>query len=98
MTVNLTSGDNCEQEAYRGEMKVHTYEVVIHSVLDVILRDGVFPVDDLQLSSLLEWVLLKTQQVEDASKGLRGREGIKKRTINSQAAVRNEQTRKQIMK
>lgn len=27
--------------------KVRTYEVVIHSVLDIILRDRVFPVDDL---------------------------------------------------
>lgn len=38
-----------------------TYEVVVHSVLLVILRDGVFPIDDLQLGPLLEWVLLETQ-------------------------------------
>lgn len=48
----------------------HTYEVVVHSVLGVVLRDGVFPVDDLQLSPLLKRVLLETQQVEDASEGL----------------------------
>lgn len=62
-----------EEYMYRqAEIKVHTYEVVIHSVLDVILRNGVFPVDDLQLGSLLKWVLLKTQQVEDASQSLHG--------------------------
>ena len=49
---------------------VRTYEVMIHSVLDVVLRDGVFSVDYLQLCALLEWMLLKTQQVEDASQGL----------------------------
>lgn len=50
----------------------HTYEVVVHRVFDVVLRNGIFPVDDLQFGSILEWVLLKTQQVEDASEGLRG--------------------------
>ncbi len=50
---------------YREE--VRTYEVVIHSVLQVVLRDGVFSVDNLQLGPLLKWVLLKTQQVEDTS-------------------------------
>lgn len=49
---------------------VHTDEVMIHSVLDIILRDAVFSIDYLQLSPLLKWMLLKTQQVEDASQGL----------------------------
>lgn len=62
----------------RHRMKERTYEVMIHSVLDIVLRDGVFSVDDLQFGPLLEWVLLKTQQVEDASEGLHGREVIKK--------------------
>lgn len=51
----------------RHRTKERTYEVMIHSVLDIVLRDGVFSVDDLQFGPLLEWVLLKTQQVEDAS-------------------------------
>lgn len=46
---------------------------MIHSVLGIVLRDGVFPVDDLQLGPLLKWVLLKTQQVQDASEGLQGK-------------------------
>lgn len=57
-----------------------TYEVVVHSVLGVVLRDGVFPVDDLQLGPLLERVLLETQQVEDASEGLSDGQTGKKRT------------------
>lgn len=52
------------------ERSGRTYEVVVHCVLLVILRDGVFPIDDLQLGPLLEWVLLETQQVEDASESL----------------------------
>lgn len=56
-----------QAETSRHKRKVHTYEVVVHSVLDIVLRDGVFSVDDLQLGSLLERVLLETQQVEDAS-------------------------------
>lgn len=48
----------------------HTYEVVVHYVFDIVLWNGIFPVDNLQFGSILEWVLLKTQQVEDASKGL----------------------------
>lgn len=47
-----------------------TYEVVVHYVFDIVLWNGIFPVDNLQFGSILEWVLLKTQQVEDASKGL----------------------------
>lgn len=54
---------------------------MIHSVLGIVLRDGVFPVDDLQLGPLLEWVLLKTQQVQDTSEGLQGKLTGKK-TIN----------------
>lgn len=53
----------------------HTYEVVVHCVFDVVLWNGIFSVDNLQFGSILEWVLLKTQQVEDASKGLRRWEG-----------------------
>lgn len=60
-----------------------TYEVVVHSVLGVVLRDGVFPVDYLQLGPLLEWVLLETQQVEDASEGLSGKQ-MREKTINTQ--------------
>lgn len=48
----------------------HTYEVVVHCVFDIVLWNGIFSVDNLQFGSILEWVLLKTQQVEDASKGL----------------------------
>lgn len=59
-----------------------TYEVVVHSVLLVILRDGVFPVDDLQLGPLLKWVLLETQQVEDASEGLSDKQ-TREKTINT---------------
>ena len=47
-----------------------TDELVVNSVLEVILRDGVLPVDYLQLSALLEGVLLKTQQVEDTTQCL----------------------------
>lgn len=53
----------------RGE---HTYQVVVYYVFDVVLRNGIFPVDNLQFGSILEGVLLKTQEVEDASEGLRG--------------------------
>lgn len=56
-----------------------TYEVVVHGVLGVVLRDGVFPVDDLQLGPLFEWVLLETQQVEDAAKSLSDEETREKR-------------------
>lgn len=49
----------------------HTYEVVVHCVFDIVLWNRIFSVDNLQFGSILEWVLLKTQQVEDASKGLR---------------------------
>lgn len=55
-------------EQRRGE---HTYEVVVYYVFDVVLRNGIFPVDNLQFGSILERVLLKTQEVEDASEGLR---------------------------
>lgn len=48
----------------------HTYEVMVHCVFDVVLWNGIFSVDNLQFGSILEWMLLKTQQVEDASKGL----------------------------
>lgn len=48
----------------------HTYEVVVHGVFGVVLWNGIFSIDNLQFGSVLEWVLLKTQQVEDASKGL----------------------------
>lgn len=47
-----------------------TYEVVVDDVFDVVLRNGIFPVDNLQFGSILERVLLKTQEVEDASEGL----------------------------
>lgn len=40
-----------------------TYEVMIHCIFDIILRDGVFSIDDLEFGPLLKWVLLKTQQV-----------------------------------
>lgn len=56
---------------------------MVHSVLGVVLRDGVFPVDYLQLGPLLEWVLLETQQVEDASQGLSGKQ-MREKTINTQ--------------
>lgn len=59
----------------RGE---HTYEVVVYYVFDVVLRNGIFPVDNLQFGSILERVLLKTQEVEDASEGLCRREVVKK--------------------
>lgn len=49
----------------------HTYEVVVHCVFHVVWWNGIFSVDNLQFGSILEWVLLKTQQVQDASKGLR---------------------------
>ena len=61
---------DCQEKKQR--QAVRTYEFVIHSVLDIVLRDGVFPINDLQLCTLLKWVLLETQQVEDASEGLRG--------------------------
>lgn len=51
---------------------------MIHSVFDIVLRDGVFSIDNLQFGPLFKWVLLKAQQVEDASKGLDGKEAIKK--------------------
>lgn len=63
-------GDSKEQK----RMKERTYEVMIHSVFDIVLRDGVFSIDDLQFGPLFKWVLLKAQQVEDASKGLYGKE------------------------
>lgn len=50
-----------QAESRRHSLEVRTYEVVIHSVLDIVLRDGVFPVDDLQLGPLFERVLLETQ-------------------------------------
>lgn len=50
---------------------------MVHGVLGVVLRDGVFSIDNLQFGPLLEWVLLKTQQVEDASQGLKGRRVVK---------------------
>lgn len=59
----------------RGE---HTYEVVVDYVFEVVLRNGIFPVDNLQFGSVLERVLLKTQEVEDASECLRRREVAKK--------------------
>lgn len=74
-----------QAETSRQRTKGRTYEVVIHCVRHIVLRDGVFSVDDLQLGPLLEWVLLKTQQVEDASQGLHGRAETIKTTINSQA-------------
>ena len=58
-------------------MKALTYEVVIHSVLHIVLRDGVFAIDDLQLGPILKWVLLETQQVEDAPNGLHVERGEK---------------------
>lgn len=45
---------------------------MVYYVFDVVLRNGIFPVDNLQFGSILEGVLLKTQEVEDASEGLRG--------------------------
>lgn len=54
------------------KQNARTYQVVIHGVLDVILRHWVFPVDNLQFGPVLEWVLLKAEQVEDAPEGLRG--------------------------
>lgn len=71
-----------------------TYEVVVHSVLGVVLRDGVFPVDYLQLGPLLEWVLLETQQVEDASQGLSGKQMMEK-TINTQTTLKKTKQTKQ---
>lgn len=58
---------------------------MVHSVLGVVLRDGVFPVDDLQLGALFEWVLLETQQVEDAPEGLSDGH-TREKTINTLAA------------
>jgi hypothetical protein len=43
---------------------------VVDGVLEVILRNGVFAVDNLQLGPLLERVLLEAEQVEDAAQGL----------------------------
>lgn len=54
-------------EQRRGE---HTYEVVVYYVFVIVLRNGIFPVDNLQFGAILERVLLKTQEVEDASEGL----------------------------
>lgn len=61
-----------QAETRRHRPTVRTDEVVVHGVLDVVLRDGVFSVDDLQLGPVLERVLLETQQVEDAPQRLRG--------------------------
>lgn len=73
------TGRITEEETGRQTDRVRTYEVMVHSVLGVILRDGVFAVDYLQLGALLKRVLLKTQQVEDAPQGLQeGRAEIMK--------------------
>ena len=45
---------------------------MVDGVLGVVLGDGILPVHDLQLGALLEWVLLKTQQVQDAAQRLDG--------------------------
>lgn len=71
-----------------------TYEVVVHGVLGVVLRDGVFPVDYLQLGPLLEWVLLETQQVEDASEGLSGKQ-MREKTINTQTTLKKQNKTRQ---
>ncbi len=69
-----------DRQARICKRKIRTYEVVIHSVLGIILRDGVFSIDNLQLGPLFKRVLLKTQQVEDAPEGLHGRVEIIKTT------------------
>ena len=47
---------------------------MVDGVLEVVLRNGVFAVDDLQLSPLLKGVLLEAEQVENAAQGLQREE------------------------
>ncbi len=47
-----------------------TDELVKDSVVDVILRNAVFAVNYLEFGSLFKWVLLKTEQVQDAAQSL----------------------------
>ena len=57
------------------EADILTDELVKDGVLHVILGDGVFPIHNLQFCSLLKWVLLEAEQVEDASEGLYRQQG-----------------------
>ncbi len=47
-----------------------TDELVKDSVVGVILRNAVFAVNYLEFGSLFKWVLLKTEQVQDAAQSL----------------------------
>lgn len=57
------------------EADILTDEFVKDGVLDVILRDGVFAIHNLQLGALLKRVLLEAEQEEDATESLWREEG-----------------------
>ncbi len=50
-----------------------TDELVKDCVLGVILRNVVFAVYYLEFGSLFKWVLLKTEQVQDAAQSLKNK-------------------------
>lgn len=62
------------------EADILTDELMKDSVLDVILRDGVFAIHNLQLGTLLKRVLLEAEQEEDATKGLCREQGNRVKT------------------